>query len=43
LDGDQEWNDELLWRIVNRFNNVYYVLVCDDNDVVDDEMHGLIK
>jgi len=44
LDNDySKWNDEIMKNMISRYNNVYRIKVDDNNDKVDDRMHGFLK
>jgi len=38
-----EWNDRILRIMMKRFNNVYAIILVDENDYVDDKTHDVIK
>ena len=43
LNSRCEWNNEMLRMIIDRFTNVYYIGLVDENDNIDDGVHNIIK
>ena len=43
VDISIEQNSEVVRMMVDRFTNVYYIAVVDENDKIDDGVHRMIK
>lgn len=42
LDSKDEWDEEIMRTMMDRYQNIYHIYVLDYNDSVDSQMHGLI-
>lgn len=43
LSDSNKWTDELITTMVTKYQNIYSVRVFDNNDLVDNNMHGWIQ
>jgi len=43
LYSSNKWNNEILRMMIDRFTNVYHIIVFDYNDNIDDGIHNMIK
>ena len=43
LDISMKWNNQILRMMIDRFTNVYHIIVFDYNDNIDDGIHNMIK
>ena len=43
LDSSIEWNNEILRMMIDKFTNVYSIIVDDWNKNIDDGVHNIIK
>jgi len=43
LNFGNKWDSEIMRMMINRYSNLYGIIVYDKNYLVDDMMYGLIK